>query len=249
MAMQLRPRTLAGGFGAFFLVMAFGTWYFTSSLTTPWYGPDLSRWVYMAYLVAGTILLAASGAVAVLRSQFLDRRIIELNEQIEALGGVGSLSLGGDDALPPPLPEEPVRGPVDRDIDHPPPSPSPTATTPGQGPAGGGAAPSSGSGSGPGGCGTRSRGTSQGLRSEGFSSWPSPARCSPAPTACSSPTTTSTRPSSWGSGTPGRAWARTSRRRSTPSSSNDDAVRYCFVTGRGGRASRILMDSTFRQRL
>jgi len=117
MAMQLRPRTLAGGFGAFFLVMAFGTWYFTSSLTTPWYGPDLSRWVYMAYLVAGTVLLAASGAVAVMRSQFLDRRIIELNEQIEALGGVGSLSLGGDDALPPPLPEEPVRDHVDRDID------------------------------------------------------------------------------------------------------------------------------------
>src|SRR3972149_5917868 len=47
MAMQLRPRTLAGGFGAFFLVMA----------------------------------------------------------------------LGGADALPPPLPEEPVRDHVDRDID------------------------------------------------------------------------------------------------------------------------------------
>src|SRR3972149_4656543 len=117
MAMQLRPRTLAGGFGAFFLVMAFGTWYFPSPPTTPWYGPDLSRWVYMAYLVAGTVLLAASGAVAVMRSQFLDRRIIELNEQIEALGGAQSLGLGRDDALPPPLPEEPVRDHVDRDID------------------------------------------------------------------------------------------------------------------------------------
>src|SRR3972149_5572305 len=112
MAMQPRPRTLAGGFGAFFLVMAFGTWYFPSPPTTPWYGPDLSRWVYMASLVAGTILLAASGAVAVLRSQFLDRRIIELNEQIEALGGVGSLSLGGGDAPPPPPPQGPAPGPA-----------------------------------------------------------------------------------------------------------------------------------------
>lgn len=120
MANLLRPRVLAGIFGAYFLIIALGAWLQASSLATPWYDADLSRWVYLAYLVAAAALLAGSGLIAVVRTQYVAQRIAEVGEAIEAAGASHAEPASAEvvsEELPPPLPEEPMAAQADKDID------------------------------------------------------------------------------------------------------------------------------------
>jgi len=89
MAKTLRPRMLAAAFGAYFALIAVASYMNASSLSGPWYRGDLTRWVYMSYLVGAAALLAGAGAVAVIRIQYIDRRLAEMNEAIEAAGATG----------------------------------------------------------------------------------------------------------------------------------------------------------------
>jgi len=68
MASWLRPRNLAIVFGAYFAGTFLAAWWFTSSLTGPWYGIDTSRWVYAVYAIVAANFLVGIGTVAGIRA-------------------------------------------------------------------------------------------------------------------------------------------------------------------------------------
>src|SRR5256885_6945040 len=71
MARQLRPRVLAVGFGIYFAIIAIGSWQFAQSLPGPWYGADITRWVYTTYmLVAAIFLVGLAGLGLSIRASF-----------------------------------------------------------------------------------------------------------------------------------------------------------------------------------
>src|SRR2546430_6433944 len=115
MARQLRPRVLAVGFGIYFAIIAIGSWQFAQSLPGPWYGADITRWVYTTYmLVAAIFLVGLAGLGLSIRASF-SRQLREVD------GRLGSaVRQSSREALPPPLAEtQPnTRDTVDRDIDE-----------------------------------------------------------------------------------------------------------------------------------
>lgn len=86
MAGAPRPRSLALAFGAYFALLFIAAWYFAQGLAVPWYGPDLSRWVYGFFLLGAAVLLAGMLLIGAVRVQFIERRIVEVNERIGPRG-------------------------------------------------------------------------------------------------------------------------------------------------------------------
>ena len=114
MARPIRPRVLAAGFGAYFVIIAIVSYQYVQGLPTAWYLADITRWIYTTYMLVAAVFLVGAGGLAVsIRSSF-SRQIRELDARL------GSMVRGApQDALPPPLPETPnVRDTVDRDIDE-----------------------------------------------------------------------------------------------------------------------------------
>lgn len=115
----LRPRTLSIVFGLFFLIVLVGMGSFALGLKSLWYGPDLSRWVYVGYLLTGTVFVVGIGLMAMAGQRSLETRIalLEASQAHEVVPG-DELGLGSAE-IPPPLPEPPAGGEaVDRDIDE-----------------------------------------------------------------------------------------------------------------------------------
>ncbi len=119
----LRPRNLAAIFGGFILVMAIVSWYFATGPGSGYrYGPDLTRWVYAAYLIAAAALLSGIGAVALGSMRHLDHLIEEA--EVETMkdhpeAETGPAEPEASEALPPPLTEAPAeKDHVDQDIDE-----------------------------------------------------------------------------------------------------------------------------------
>jgi hypothetical protein len=110
----LKPRVLAAGFGAFFLIIAIVSWQFAQGLSGPWYLPDITRWVYSTYMiVAAVFLVGIAGLGLSIRSSFT-RQIREVDARL------GMAIQRSREPLPPPLPESGsnMRDTVDRDIDE-----------------------------------------------------------------------------------------------------------------------------------
>jgi len=114
MARSIRPRTLAAGFGTYFLVIALSSWYFASGLSQAWYLEDLTRWVYTTYMLVAAIFLVGLGGLAISIRRTFAQQIRDIDTRLRPRGDEG---IG--DALPPPLPETlGIRDNVDRDIDE-----------------------------------------------------------------------------------------------------------------------------------
>ncbi len=93
MAKGLRPRTLAVGFGVYYLVIAFAAWGYAQGVAA--------------------IFLVGMGGLGVSVRRSVSRQIGEVDRRS------GSSRGAGPEALPPPLPETPTgRDNVDRDIDQ-----------------------------------------------------------------------------------------------------------------------------------
>src|SRR6267378_5131279 len=101
MARQLRPRILAVGFGVYFAIIGIGSWQFAQGLPPPpWYGVDITRWIYTTYmLVAAIFLVGLAGLGLSIRASF-SRQIREVDAR---LGSVVRQS--SQETLPPPLPD------------------------------------------------------------------------------------------------------------------------------------------------
>ncbi len=119
---RLRPRTLAIGFGVYFLVMALIAWY--AGITLGYhYTVDITRFTFTIYLVVGAILLIGVGLGAVWTARSLDTRIEKASgaesSDDEVIEEVVIEEAEGD-AVPPPLEDEPAPAGdhVDRDIDE-----------------------------------------------------------------------------------------------------------------------------------
>ncbi len=117
MASSVRPGVLGAIFGAYFAVIFLAAWFFSQGLSSGWYDADLSYKVYAGNLIAAAALIVGLGGIALSRSQFLDRRLVELNDKMETAGVADAALAAAPDGLPPPLPEAPVKDHVDRDID------------------------------------------------------------------------------------------------------------------------------------
>lgn len=115
MPAMLRPRSLAAIFGGYFVVVFLAAFFFARDLTSPWYDADLSFKVYAVFLVTAAVILVGLAAIAVNRSQFLDRRIVELHERLGAAEPPGASLAAMAGELPPPLPE--TKDQADKDID------------------------------------------------------------------------------------------------------------------------------------
>lgn len=112
MAKGLRPRTLAVGFGVYYLVIAFAAWGYAQGQGL-WFPPDITRWVYTTYMLVAAIFLVGMGGLGVSVRRSVSRQIGEVDRRS------GSSRGAGPEALPPPLPETPTgRDNVDRDIDQ-----------------------------------------------------------------------------------------------------------------------------------
>jgi hypothetical protein len=105
---------LAAGFGAYFAIIAIAAWQYSQTLTTPWFPPDITRWIYTTNMLIAAVFLVGMGGLALsIRSSFT-RQIREIDARLGAMVRGSSL-----DSLPPPLPEtQNVRDTVDRDIDE-----------------------------------------------------------------------------------------------------------------------------------
>ena len=114
MAKPPRPRTLAAGFGVYFLIVAIASWQFAQGLPTPWYVADITRWIYTTYMLVAAIFLVGLGGLGLsIRSSF-SRQIREIDARLGSLARQSS-----PESLPPPLPETGnLRDTVDRDIDE-----------------------------------------------------------------------------------------------------------------------------------
>src|SRR3972149_7503324 len=112
MARTIRPRALGAAFGVFFAVIALVAWNFASGLPTPWYGSELSRWIYTTNMVVAAIFLMGLGDLGLSLRKSFNRQIRELERRGSASGEAAG------DRLPPPLPEParpPDRGGRDND--------------------------------------------------------------------------------------------------------------------------------------
>ena len=110
----LKPRVLAAGFGAFFVIIAIVSWQFASGLPGPWFEADFTRWMYTTYmLVAAVFLTGIAGLALSIRTSFT-RQIREVDARL------GMSFQQSREPLPPPLPEagSNLRDTVDRDIDE-----------------------------------------------------------------------------------------------------------------------------------
>ncbi len=119
-----RPRTLAMGFGVYFLVMAVIAWWAGVSLGYH-YTVDITRWTFTIYLLAGAVFLLAIGLGAVWTARTLDARIEKLggasaSDDDEVIEEEAAEEEPIPDEVPPPLEEVPAPGGdhVDRDIDE-----------------------------------------------------------------------------------------------------------------------------------
>ncbi len=111
--MSFRPRVLGAAFGSYFVLTFLLAWYFSSDLTVPWYGPDLSRWLYTVYFLGSVVVLSGILVAASKRRASIDRRLEEVEDKIRsAVGHAGSASdpESGEGAPS-------GRDAVDRDID------------------------------------------------------------------------------------------------------------------------------------
>jgi len=113
----LRPRVLAIIFGTYFLIIALAAAIFVSGLKGVWYRADLSRWVYVGYLVTAAVFLSGTSAAAAIGA----RRARAEQTGAEVLGDraeAGSPSAGQVQEAPAPSPAQPGKDSVDRDIDE-----------------------------------------------------------------------------------------------------------------------------------
>ena len=118
----LRPRVLSAVFGVYFLVMALAAWYSGQTLGYH-YSPDVTRFSFMVFLIAGAIFLVGVAVAAVLGARSLDARIDRLSAASEADEVVFEEVVTDEpipDEVPPPLVETPAPSGdhVDRDIDE-----------------------------------------------------------------------------------------------------------------------------------
>jgi hypothetical protein len=113
MANGLRPRTLAAVFGVFFMIVGVAAWQFVQTLNNPWYPAEMTRWIYMTYMLVAAVFLVGLGGLGLsIRTSFA-RQIREIDMHL------GDMVPGSRDSLPPPLPEGGTgRDTVDRDIDE-----------------------------------------------------------------------------------------------------------------------------------
>lgn len=77
-----RPRVLALVFGTYTVVVLFAAWMFGTRLEVPWYGPELSRWVYMTYIVSSAVFLCGTGVLAFKIIDAFEARVREVNREL-----------------------------------------------------------------------------------------------------------------------------------------------------------------------
>ena len=115
----VRPRTLSIVFGLYFLIVLVGMGSFAVSLKSLWYGPDLSRWVYLAYLLTGSLFVVGIGLMAMASQRSLETRIALLEASQAHEPAPPAEPAFGPSEIPPPRPDPPKEGEaVDRDIDE-----------------------------------------------------------------------------------------------------------------------------------
>src|SRR6266545_3768419 len=68
MAKGLQPRSLAAGFGVYFLVIAFIAWGYAQSQGL-WFEKEITRWVYTTYMLVAAIFLVGLGGLRVAESR------------------------------------------------------------------------------------------------------------------------------------------------------------------------------------
>jgi hypothetical protein len=114
-ARGLRPRTLAGIFGAYFL-LAILLAYFLSPTVSPYVDPGATSWICAAYMLLGAVVLVGVCAGAVRRWMHLEAHLAELEDaQSEALSSMFSAP---EAAAPPAEEHVPASEPTDRDVDQ-----------------------------------------------------------------------------------------------------------------------------------
>ena len=112
--MALRPRMLAAVFAVFFVIVGVASYQWAQGVGSDWrYGPELTRWIYMTYMIVAAVFLVGLGGLGLsIRTSFA-RQIREVDSHL------GDMARGGSrESLPPPLAEGGSRDTVDRDIDE-----------------------------------------------------------------------------------------------------------------------------------
>ena len=101
------PTLLAAGFGSYFAIVMVVAWTFASRLTSPWYGPEISRWAYTVYLIASAIFLAGLGVLAFQVQNSFEHRVREVNRQLGSLFWDWSRPTEAEDSDPSTSPRDP----------------------------------------------------------------------------------------------------------------------------------------------
>jgi hypothetical protein len=80
-----RPRTFALAFGAYFAGIGVAAWSFASDLPGPWYGPEMSRWIYATYFVGSAVFLVGLAHVGYAVQAAFDRHARDVRERLQGL--------------------------------------------------------------------------------------------------------------------------------------------------------------------
>jgi hypothetical protein len=115
-----RPPVLAAIFGSYFAIVMFESWTFSSKLASPWYGPDLSRWIYMSFVVASAVFIMGVGMLAFQIENAFENRVREINRQLGALLWDAGTAFPLVEGLPPPSDEDAEENvdPTERELDE-----------------------------------------------------------------------------------------------------------------------------------
>lgn len=119
----VRPGVLAAIFGAYFGVVMFAAWTFSSNLAAPRFGADLTRWVYTIHILASAVFLAGLGILGFHVQNVFETRVRDINRQLGIIVWSGLTSSPDAQALPPVGsgggdPEEDGGDSTERDMDE-----------------------------------------------------------------------------------------------------------------------------------
>ncbi len=112
----LRPRFLAMIFGAYFLIIALAAAIFASGLRGVWYRADLSRWVYVGYLVTAAVFLSGTSVAAAIGVRRVGAGAPEAEAVGDRVGAEATRARGAEE--PPSVSKQTAKDDVDQDIDE-----------------------------------------------------------------------------------------------------------------------------------
>lgn len=112
-----RAPVLAAVFGGYIGTVLVLAWLAAANLPDPWFGPELSRWIYITYVLASSLFLVGLGVLAFSLQRSFEARRSEVNRELGGLLLDGGTGLSPEEVIDSPDRREAPDEPRSRDLE------------------------------------------------------------------------------------------------------------------------------------